>query len=51
MTKAEYIKSRTEYYMEENKGIKMTKKMAKECAEEDYINYCEKYGEESLKNR
>ena len=45
MTKAEYIKSRTEYYREEYKGTKMSLKMAKECAEEDYIHYCEKYGE------
>ena len=35
MNKKEYIKSRIEYYREENKGIKLNKAMAKQCAEED----------------
>lgn len=48
MTKTEYIKNRTKYYREEYKGIKMPLRLAKECAEEDYIRYCEKYAD-SLK--
>ena len=42
-TKTAYIKSRIEYHMEENKGIKMPHRLAKECAEEDWERYCEKY--------
>lgn len=51
MTKEEYIKERTKYYREEYKGVRMPLRMARECAEEDYEKYCEKYGKESLKNR
>lgn len=51
MTKEEFIKDRTEYWMEPNKGVKLTKRMAKECAEDDYKIYIERWGEESLKNR
>lgn len=51
MTKKEYIRDRTQYYREKYKGVKMPLAMAKQCAEEDYERYCEKYGKESLKNR
>lgn len=51
MTKKEYIKQRTQYYRDKYRKIKMTVKMAKECAEEDYNLYCEKHGKESLEHR
>lgn len=40
-TKKDYILDRTKYWMETSKG--MTKKLAKDCAEEDWERYCEKY--------
>ena len=42
-TKEEYIKNRTEYWREERKGVKMSLKLAKKCAEEDWESYLEKY--------
>lgn len=42
-TKIEYIKSRILYYREEHK---LSLKFAKECAEEDWERYLEKYGNE-----
>lgn len=51
MTKQEYINIRTEYYRQENKGVKLSLKLAKECAEDDYKIYIEKYGKESLNSR
>jgi hypothetical protein len=40
-TKEEYIKNRTEYWREERKGVKMSLKLAKECAKEDWESYLE----------
>ena len=51
MTKTEYRKKRTEYWREEHKGVKLSLKLAKECAEEDLKIYIEKYGEKSLTSR
>lgn len=46
MTKQEYIEDHTKYWIEVGitDGVKITKRLAKDCAERDYLMYIEKLG-------